>query len=74
MLINATIPAGLKFQYDRCHVFATQNGNSSMELMECTEWVYDVSLYKHTFTKQVVKIMCVIKDYFRVDNMILKES
>ena len=56
VLINATIPAGLKFQYDRCHVFATQNGNSSQELVECTEWVYDASLYKHTFTKQVVKI------------------
>ena len=52
-LINVTIPGSRKHKYDQCHIYIGTNGNSSREMFECSEWVYDDSLYKHTFTKQV---------------------
>ena len=60
VLINATIPSHTKYGYDRCHLYYghhLQYDNYSRplnaSLVTCTEWVYDDSVYKHTFTKQV---------------------
>lgn len=59
LLINATIPSHTKYGYDRCHLYYghhLQYDNYSRplnaSLVTCSEWVYDDSVYKHTFTKQ----------------------
>ena len=52
-LVNVTIPSGSEDHlYDQCHVYLNGlDGNSSKE--RCTEWVYDTSVYKNTFAKEV---------------------
>ena len=59
-LINATIPTSKKYKYDQCHIYVGHGlvyDNYSRPVngteVACTEWVYDESVYTHTFTKQV---------------------
>jgi len=56
--INQTIPLSddPTLTYDRCHVYDVYNATSNYgnaTLRQCTEWVYDKSVFTETFTSKV---------------------
>ena len=52
-IINATIPPGDEDHvYDQCHLYVSTAG-ANRTIHKCTEWVYETTVYKNTFAKQV---------------------
>jgi hypothetical protein len=52
--IQGWIPLSDGDKYDNCHIFIhNHTADSFAEKITCSEWVYDESVYKHTFSKQV---------------------
>ncbi|XP_053398326.1 organic cation transporter protein-like [Mercenaria mercenaria] len=57
-LINETIPPSddPTIPYDRCHIYITEGSSfnpANASRKQCTEWVYDKSVFTNTFTSQI---------------------
>ena len=65
-LVATAIPPGSDGHvYDQCRVYTDiHRGNSSIE--KCNEWVYDTSVYKNTFAKQVSGTRLSLKGTVRI--------
>ena len=59
--LNQTIPPSDEYDYDRCHVYLTDHvvydNSTNIPLNatkhECSEWVYDTTVFYETFTSKV---------------------
>lgn len=52
-LVNQTIPLNPKDRrqpYEKCHYYRESNQTGTMEWIKCTQWVYDRSIVRETFT------------------------
>ncbi|XP_060600295.1 organic cation transporter protein-like [Ruditapes philippinarum] len=64
--IQGWIPLSDGDKYDNCHIFIhNHTADSFAEKITCSEWVYDESVYKHTFSKQL-NLVC--DDAIKVPN------
>lgn len=58
-LVNQTIPLNPKDKrqpYEKCHYYRASNQTGTMERIQCSQWVYDRSIVRETFTTKVIHL------------------